>query len=77
MGTALAAYRQCIGAEVVCHFHRQRKALRLPQIFEDEGGLAGGEVMLHLVVTTFFKCIAEIRIILYPAVQMTNGCSAG
>ena len=21
MGTALAAYRQCIGAEVVCHFH--------------------------------------------------------
>ena len=50
--------------------------LWFPQVFEAEGGLASGEVMLHLVVATFFKCIAEIRIILYPAVQMTNGCSA-
>ena len=52
------------------------RLLRLPQVFEDERGLASGEMMLPLVVATFFKSIAEIRIILYPAVQMTNGCSA-
>ena len=56
--------------------HVKKKTLRFAKIFEDEGGLAGGIVMLHLVVATFFKSIAEIRIILNPAVQMTNGCSA-
>ena len=28
MGTALAEYRQCIGAEVVCHFHLLLKILK-------------------------------------------------
>ena len=54
----------------------KKKTLWFPQVFEDERGLAGSEVVLHLVVATFFKSIAEIRIILNPAVQMTNGCSA-
>ena len=52
-------------------------SLRFAQVFEDERGLAGGEVMLHLVVATILKCIAEIWIILNPAVQMANSCSTG
>ena len=52
MGTALAAYRQCIGAEVVCYFHRQRKVLRFPKVFEDERSLAGGEVTLSFSVAS-------------------------
>jgi hypothetical protein len=50
MGTALAEYKQCIGAEVVCHFHRQRKILRFAQIFEDERGLASSIVMLARII---------------------------
>ena len=41
---------QAIGAEVVCHFHRQRKVLRFAQIFEDERGLASGIVMLARII---------------------------
>jgi hypothetical protein len=33
----------------------QAKILWFPQVFEDEGGLASGEVVLHLVVASLLQ----------------------
>jgi len=45
----------------------QAKILWFPQVFEDERGLAGGEVMLARMITSFLQLLAQVMVVSYPS----------
>ena len=43
------------------------QSLRFAQVFEDERGLASGEVVLALMITRFLQLLAQLMIVRYPS----------
>ena len=46
--------------------------LRFPQVFEDERGLASGEVALSFSVASLDESFMQFLVVLYPSVQTTR-----
>ena len=48
-------------------WHDKLIHLRFPQVFEDERGLASGEMVLALLITRFLQMLAQVMIVRYPS----------